>query len=454
MPGPDGRLGLAFVANCAEQSYGRGVPTVEPSADSGRPGADDGLQLGPAAATMYADLRLAPFLRQLLVGSGELVNAPAGSVSLVDSGRNRYTKMAERGAACQLGLSFPLDEGVTGQVVMRRRPVLLKSYGEIRAGHLAARHPARSGAVVGIPIWWRGDVIGANVMFAGRPRHFTTVEVDELETLTQLAAAGIVHGRGSDPSLSHLIRERARPDAELAGLHTMVAEVGPARPVPASIAQAAIGLITLVERAAARREPTARLHVAVVHRPDGLRLLVHDETPGLTDTVSSEWLGIGARDWNDLLDIAGAGVSVEHVAGWGTMVRADLPYGPAALPDNPSPFTERESEVASHLARGLSDQSIAKELVISPKTVEKHVSAVLRKTGTRNRTAAVLRTIDLGWLPPNRQSPADVHVVEEVADTTYGGYVGGFPPFRQPSNLCLADRRGWATRPNPAVGEA
>jgi len=67
-------------------------------------------------------------------------------------------------------------------------------------------------------------------------------------------------------------------------------------------------------------------------------------------------------------------------------------------PREASPFTLREQQVACLLVRGLSDRAIAEGLVISPKTVEKHVGAVLRKTGTAGRTAAVVRILAAGWL--------------------------------------------------------
>jgi len=41
------------------------------------------------------------------------------------------------------------------------------------------------------------------------------------------------------------------------------------------------------------------------------------------------------------------------------------------------------------LAEGLADNQIATRLGISVKTVEKHVGAMLRKTGARNRTMLV-----------------------------------------------------------------
>ena len=51
-------------------------------------------------------------------------------------------------------------------------------------------------------------------------------------------------------------------------------------------------------------------------------------------------------------------------------------------------LSSRETEVLAHLAEGLTDREIADALVISPRTVESHVSNVLRKLGVRNRAEA------------------------------------------------------------------
>jgi DNA-binding NarL/FixJ family response regulator len=62
------------------------------------------------------------------------------------------------------------------------------------------------------------------------------------------------------------------------------------------------------------------------------------------------------------------------------------------------PLTDREREVFLLVRRGLRDKQIAERLVISVKTVEKHVGAVLRKTGARNRTELAA----LGEIPTTR----------------------------------------------------
>jgi DNA-binding CsgD family transcriptional regulator/tetratricopeptide (TPR) repeat protein len=66
-------------------------------------------------------------------------------------------------------------------------------------------------------------------------------------------------------------------------------------------------------------------------------------------------------------------------------VRSSAPYDtPTAL----ASLTSREREILGFLVAGRSNGEIARELVISDKTVSVHVSNILRKTGTSNRVEA------------------------------------------------------------------
>ena len=88
----------------------------------------------------------------------------------------------------------------------------------------------------------------------------------------------------------------------------------------------------------------------------------------------------------DLIDavrrIAGGdSVFSPRLAGFVLDAFAAMPEGPAAPPLDPEldQLTPREREVLRLIARGYSYKEVARELSISPKTVETHVSAVLRK---------------------------------------------------------------------------
>jgi DNA-binding NarL/FixJ family response regulator len=78
-----------------------------------------------------------------------------------------------------------------------------------------------------------------------------------------------------------------------------------------------------------------------------------------------------------------------------------VPRGPRpSSRAHPSGLTTREAEVLALLAEGLSYTEVAQRLVLSPKTVSHHVSAVLRKLGEPTRTRAVAAAQRRGLLPP------------------------------------------------------
>jgi DNA-binding CsgD family transcriptional regulator len=67
----------------------------------------------------------------------------------------------------------------------------------------------------------------------------------------------------------------------------------------------------------------------------------------------------------------------------------NLPRGPRrATRANPGGLTERQFEVLALLAGGLHNSDIAERLVLSPKTVDHHVSSILAKLGVRTRKEA------------------------------------------------------------------
>ena len=57
-------------------------------------------------------------------------------------------------------------------------------------------------------------------------------------------------------------------------------------------------------------------------------------------------------------------------------------------PSSPSGLTTREGEVLRLVAQGLTDAQIAEHLVISPRTVNWHLTSIYSKLGVSSRAAA------------------------------------------------------------------
>lgn len=71
-------------------------------------------------------------------------------------------------------------------------------------------------------------------------------------------------------------------------------------------------------------------------------------------------------------------------------------------PPELSALTDREVEVLTLVARGMSNQEIGEALYVTPATAKTHVSRLLMKLGARDRTQLVVMAYESGLVTPRR----------------------------------------------------
>jgi DNA-binding CsgD family transcriptional regulator len=68
----------------------------------------------------------------------------------------------------------------------------------------------------------------------------------------------------------------------------------------------------------------------------------------------------------------------------------------SSLPENPAGLTSREVEVLGLVAVGMTNAQTAKELFVSPRTVETHLTSIYHKLGVSSRAAATRFALEHG----------------------------------------------------------
>ncbi len=102
-------------------------------------------------------------------------------------------------------------------------------------------------------------------------------------------------------------------------------------------------------------------------------------------------IGLACRDLGDegsaALELDGARHAFAQLGAVSDLARVDALTGKAGIADAAG-LSRRELEVLRLVAAGKSNQAIARELLISDRTVERHVSNIFIKLGVGSRTAA------------------------------------------------------------------
>ncbi|MDX6722076.1 MAG: hypothetical protein QOD73_480 [Solirubrobacteraceae bacterium] len=180
---------------------------------------------------------------------------------------------------------------------------------------------------------------------------------------------GLVAIAGDAATVDDAVREIAaqRPDVVLLDVH-----------MPDG------GGVEVIRRVAAEPDPPRFLALSVSDAAEDVIAVIRAGARGyVTKSISGPELADAVRRVHD-----GDAVFSPKLAGFVLDAFAGGPPPPAAAaPDDAAldHLTPREQEVLRHLARGYLYKEIALRLGISAKTVEAHVSAVLRKLQLSNR---------------------------------------------------------------------
>lgn len=152
--------------------------------------------LAALAEDLAGHFALEPLLERILRHTLELLGCDSGSICTVDEASGTYRKDADLGVGCRSGATFPLDEGVTGEVVRARRTVVFDEYAQVRGGHIDGADRDLLHATIGVPIRWNGAIIGALVVFSRDPgRRFSGPEAQLIESFAAHAGIAITNAR-------------------------------------------------------------------------------------------------------------------------------------------------------------------------------------------------------------------------------------------------------------------
>jgi non-specific serine/threonine protein kinase len=218
---------------------------------------------------------------------------------------------------------------------------------------------------------------------AGAAAHFQgnrALAVQRLErSVTQSADVGLTAIWARASQLLGLVRldmdDPSGAEAALAEAIPEILELGDRFAVP-------IGLSGLAGLAARRGRPRSALRLAgaaaayenanQTNRPQFIRVLLGRWLVPVLDEV-----GAAAQRLQD----EGRGMPLDQAIAAGLERRPEDPWRIGASPA----LTDREREIATLAAKGLTNRQIAGRLVLSVRTVETHISRVLTKLGLQTR---------------------------------------------------------------------
>jgi DNA-binding NarL/FixJ family response regulator len=137
--------------------------------------------------------------------------------------------------------------------------------------------------------------------------------------------------------------------------------------------------------------------------PPTLILTTFDDEEAALDVIAAGARGFLLKD----IKLDTLVEAVRAVAGGGTMIRPGLSEraerlvaerGASTTTPTDDTITTREREVLRLLVAGYSNREIGRALFVAEGTVKNHVSNILAKLGVRDRTRAVLKAVERGYV--------------------------------------------------------
>ncbi len=159
------------------------------------------------------ELELRPLLTVIVQKACELLRAERGSIGLIEPAGQAGEGVVRieavyRMPAEELGSMARPGEGLAGRVYAERAPVLLERYGELAAPSLSGMD---DDSVIGMPIMWRGDIIGTFGIGAAPPKRFGDNDIHMLGTFARHAAIAINNARAYEQNKKYAaLKERQR----------------------------------------------------------------------------------------------------------------------------------------------------------------------------------------------------------------------------------------------------
>lgn len=143
--------------------------------------------------SISSELELRPLLTLIVERACALLGAANGTIGLVDEKRNVVRSAAayhmpddEIDAECGPGV------GLFGTILLTQRPVILNRYSDVAQ---PVQLHYLDNAIIGVPIHWRGRLIGAFGLGSPPPRQFTEQDGEALALFARYAAIAIANAQ-------------------------------------------------------------------------------------------------------------------------------------------------------------------------------------------------------------------------------------------------------------------